>query len=321
MKKTAAFLLAVLLLLAAASAEPVRISISCGGDCTIGCTQEQTGYSSGFKTAVEKYGYEAFFRNLLPVFGTDDLTLVNLEGPFTDSKDKRQKKYNFKAPAEYVEILTAGSVEAVNIANNHSKDYGDRGYLDTMATLDGAGIVYSGNGTTAVYEVKGVKIGMTGYDIFTNGKKDISADVKALREAGCAIVIASFHWGVEYDKKQNAEQAEVGRAAIDAGADVVIGHHPHVIQGIECYKGKYILYSLGNLVFGGNTDPSDRDTYLARLVFNVEDGKADMAGLQLIPARLTAKEKNTDYTPVLAEGKQAEKITQRILSISKNLPD
>lgn len=301
---------------------PQTIVITAGGDCTIGCLQQQKKSKNGFTAAVKKYGYDWFFSELTALTAQDDMTLVNLEGPFTQSKDKQPKTYNFKAPAEYAEILTLGSVEAVNIANNHIHDYGEQGALDTMTALDGRGIVYSGAGELGVYEVKGVKIGMTGYSYpFKNGKADISADVAALRQMGCQIVIASFHWGQEYDYTQNKEQKKIGRAAIDAGADVVIGHHPHVVQGIERYKGRYILYSLGNLVFGGNTDPKDRDAYMARLRFTVDETGSQPPELEIVPVRLTKKKVNTDYRPIIAEGKQRNKILKKILKNSKNMED
>lgn len=307
---------------AAEGAFPQTIVVTAGGDCTIGCLEEQKKSKNGFTAAVKKYGFDWFFSGLTELTAQDDMTLVNLEGPFTESRDKQTKTYNFKAPADYAEILTLGSVEAVNIANNHLYDYGKQGVQDTINALDERGIVYSGEGRLGIYQVKGVKIGMTGYCYpFKDGKANIALDVSALRQMGCQIVIASFHWGQEYDYTQNKEQKKIGRAAIDAGADLVIGHHPHVVQGIERYKGRYILYSLGNLVFGGNTDPKDRDAYLAQLRFTVDETSSRPPELQIIPVRLTEKKVNTDYRPVLATGKQKDKILRKILKNSKNMDD
>ena len=108
--------------------------------------------------------------------------------------------------------------------------------------LEAAGIIVSGGGQLGIFEKNGVKVGMTGYCFpYKGGKKDISADVKALREAGCQIVIASFHWGSEYRDDFTGEQRTIGRAAIKAGADIVVGTHPHIVQGIEAYQDSYIL--------------------------------------------------------------------------------
>lgn len=149
-----------------------------------------------FENVAAEKGYGWFFSGLQTLFATDDLTLINFEGTLTDETGKKQKLYNFKGPAEYADILTLGSVEAVNVANNHTLDYGQKGKEDTIANLEAAGIIVSGGGQLGIFEKNGVKVGMTGYCFpYKDSKKDISADVKALREAGCQIVIASFHWG------------------------------------------------------------------------------------------------------------------------------
>ena len=153
------------------------------------------------------------------------------------------------------------------------------------------------------------------------GKKDISADVKALREAGCQIVIASFHWGSEYRDDFTGEQRTIGRAAIKAGADIVVGTHPHIVQGIEAYQDSYILYSLGNLVFGGNVDPDDRDAYLARVTFTVYEDHCDAPELTVVPIRLTALDKGTDYRPVVADEADSARIFKRIMKLSSGMGD
>jgi poly-gamma-glutamate synthesis protein (capsule biosynthesis protein) len=302
---------------------PKTIVITVGGDCTLGGTDAQNASKSGFKAVVNEKGYGWPFSALLPVFVSDDLTLVNFEGTLTESKDRVEKTFNFKGPAGYAHILTLGSVEAVTLANNHALDYGEAGLADTMAALDAAGITYCAPNAPAVYEVRGVKIGLIGHTFpYRDGKRDISADVKTLRDAGCQIIIASFHWGSEYEFGFSRDQRSIGRAAIRAGADVVVGHHPHVVQGIERFEGTYILYSLGNLVFGGNRDPQERDTYVGQLTFTVhEDGSFDGPALKILPARLTALKNGTDYRPVFAEGEEAERIEQFILRRSHEMDD
>ena len=214
----------------------------------------------------------------------------------------------------------AGSVEAANLANNHIVDYGEKGSSDTVRNLEAAGLVVSGNGRLGIFEKDGVKVGMTGYCFpYKDGKKDISKDVRELRAAGCQIVIASFHWGSEYRADYTAEQRTIGRAALAAGADVVVGHHPHVLQGVEQRNGRYILYSLGNLVFGGNVDPDDKDALAARLTFTVYEDHADAPTLTLVPLRLTEQKKGTDYRPVPAEGDEAARILNRVLKRSSGM--
>ena len=144
---------------------------------------------------------------------------------------------------------------------------------------------------------------------------------RALREAGCQIVIASFHWGSEYRDDFTGEQRTIGRAAIKAGADIVVGTHPHIVQGIEAYQDSYILYSLGNLVFGGNVDPDDRDAYLARVTFTVYEDHCDAPELTVVPIRLTALDKGTDYRPVVADEADSARIFKRIMKLSSGMGD
>ena len=301
---------------------PRTFTITVAGDTTLGSTDDLRKREDCFENVYAEKGASWFFSGTRDLFDTDDMTLVNFEGTITESNTKKDKKFNFKAPAEYVDILTLGGVEAANIANNHIVDYGDQGEADTIAALGNAGIVVSGNGTLGIFEKDGVKVGMTGYCFpYKNESKDISKDVKALREAGCQIVIASFHWGSEYREDFTREQRAIGRQAIKAGADIVVGHHPHIVQGIEAYDDTYILYLLGNFIFGGNVDPDDRDAYAARLTFTVYEDRCDAPEVTIVPLRLTELSDGTDYRPVIAEGEEAQRIVNRILKRSHNMDD
>lgn len=295
--------------------------ITVGGDTTLGSIREHEERNDSFYSVVTGMGHSYPFSGLYELFAGDDLTLVNLEGPLTYSENAQEKKYRFRGPPDYVNILTEGSVEAVNLANNHSQDYGEEGYEDTKRYLDGAGIIYCGSKLTGIYEKDGIKVGLIGNTFpYSEKGRDISSDVKSLREAGCQIIIASFHWGSEYEYDFTAEQRKIGRAAINAGADVVVGHHPHVIQGIEKYKDRYIIYSLGNLVFGGNLDPDDRDAYLCQLTFDVSGAEIPPPSLQVIPIRLTDRASGTtDYRPVLPDDATRERILSAIARRSKEM--
>lgn len=301
---------------------PKTFTVTLAGDTTLGSTDDLRKRDDCFERVAEEKGYAWFFSGLETLFATDDMTLVNFEGTLTEETTKKEKKFNFKGPAEYTDILTLGSVEAVTVANNHTLDYGTKGRDDTIANLENAGITVSGNGKLAIFEKDGVKVGMTGYCFpYNDGKKDITKDVKALRDMGCQIVIASFHWGSEYREDFTGEQRSIGRAAIKAGADIVVGHHPHIVQGIESYEDSYILYSVGNLVFGGNVDPDDRDAYAARVTFTVHEDYAEAPEVTIVPLRLTALKDGTDYRPVIAEGDEADRIVNRILKRSSNMKE
>ncbi len=301
---------------------PRQFTITLAGDTTLGSTDDLRKRDDCFERVAEEKGYGWFFSGLSDLFATDDMTLVNFEGTLTEATEKKEKKFNFKGPAEYTDILTLGSVEAVTVANNHTLDYGAQGREDTIQNLEAAGIAVSGNGTLGVFEKDGVKVGMTGYCFpYKDGKKDISKDVKALREMGCQIVIASFHWGSEYRADFTGEQRSIGRAAIKAGADFVVGHHPHIVQGVESYEDTFIAYSVGNLVFGGNVDPDDRDAAAIRLTFTVDQTQVQDMDMAIVPLRLTQLSDGTDYRPIIAQGEEAERIVSRILKRSHKMED
>jgi poly-gamma-glutamate capsule biosynthesis protein CapA/YwtB (metallophosphatase superfamily) len=300
--------------------ETVEIRISFAGDCTIG-TDEAFTYVNSFPDRYERVGGDDsyFFRGVKPIFENDDLTLVNLETTFTREKKKAEKKFRFKGDPSYVNILKEGSIEAVNISNNHIYDYLKKGFQDTLATLEQAGILYSGEGHIAYYETKGITIGSIGYQGWSTGIKDsLKNDILEARQKA-DIVIVSFHWGIERSNYPNSVQIELGRFSIDHGADIVVGHHPHVIQGIDKYKDKYIVYSLGNFCFGGNRNPSDKDTFVFQSIFTFRNG--ELAGQEGIvyPCSISSVDNVNDYQPTLLKGKDRERVINRLLEYSTKL--
>ncbi len=303
--------------------QEATITISVAGDCTLG-TDEGFNYKKSFKgkyDAVQDPAY--FFQNVQPVFAEDDLTIVNMEGTLTEETTREPKQFAFKGDAEYAKILTAGAVEAANLANNHSFDYGQKSHEDTIAALDAEGIVSFGYERTAVMDIKGVKVGLAGvYELaeHIDCKQDLLDNIASLKEQGAQIIIVSFHWGQEKENVPNDVQVELAHAAIDNGADLVLGHHPHVLQGIEEYKGKNIVYSLGNFCFGGNSAPSDMDTMIFQQTFTVKDGKLQEDNVtNILPCKISSayEEGYNNYQPILAEGEQKEKIFERLSEYSQ----
>mgnify|MGYP005792380837 FL=1 len=312
---------------AKAEQEPdsVTITVSAAGDCTLG-TDESFDYESGFTGIYDSVGDPSyFFKEVQPIFSQDDLTIVNMEGTLTEEETRAEKQFAFKAPPSYAEILTQGSVEAANLANNHSRDYGEQSYTDTINALDEEGITSFGYDRTALMDIKGVKVGLVGtYELEDNlGCKDeMVKNVESLKEAGAQIIIVSFHWGVEPETTPNEVQVELAHAAVDSGADLVLGHHPHVISGIEEYKGKNIVYSLGNFCFGGNSSPSDMDSMIFQQTFTVENGELKEDNVtNVIPCKISSayQEGYNNYQPVPAEGEAKDAILQRIEEYSQNL--
>lgn len=303
--------------------QETTITISAAGDCTLG-TDEGFNYKRSFKgkyDAVQDPAY--FFQNVQPVFAQDDLTIVNMEGTLTEKTTREPKQFAFKGDAEYAKILTAGAVEAANLANNHSFDYGKKSYEDTITALEAEGISSFGYERTAVMDIKGVKVGLAGvYELaeHIDCKQDLLDNIASLKEQGAQIIIVSFHWGQEKENVPSDVQVELAHAAVDNGADLVLGHHPHVLQGIEEYKGKNIVYSLGNFCFGGNSAPSDMDTMIFQQTFTVKDGKLQEDNVtNILPCKISSayEEGYNNYQPILAEGEQKEKIFERLSEYSQ----
>ena len=299
------------------------ITISAAGDVTMG-RDALTSYYNSFDHEVELQmkDYSYFMKNVKSIFENDDLTIVNLEGPLTTYSVMAEKQYRFKGNPIYTEVLKQGSIEAVNIANNHTFDYFDLGYFDTVSNLSQADIGYSGNGHIYLTEIKGVKIGMfgfAGWDIGKQKKSDIKKVVEDLKNRGANLIIASFHWGEERKYTPNQTQKELGRYCIDIGVDLVLGHHPHVIQGIETYKGKSIVYSLGNFCFGGNKNPSDMDAFIYQHSFSFKNNVLLMETGQVIPVSISSTKVRNNYQPTPLQGIEASRVMNKIRNYSMDL--
>lgn len=275
-----------------------RFLLTFAGDCTLGCTPSNYYAGCGFiKTVGEDPDYP--FRNVHDYFENDDFTMVNLEGALCDEGNPMQKKYVFRGPTDYVSILTRGSVEAVTVANNHSMDYGQRGYDSTLATLEQAGIPYVERDSSRVITLdSGLTIGLYGAVYYCLDVADMESEIRAMKEQGVDLIIFAPHWGVEGTYCPTEEQVRVGHAAIDAGADIVFGTHPHVLQSIETYNGGVIFYSLGNFSFGGNSAPKDFDTALIQQeILRDADGTVRLGERTVVPACVSSVPGVNNYQP------------------------
>ncbi len=304
----------------------VLVTITAVGDVTIGRNVQHSG-TSIFEKELKKQGGDInfIFRNVKNIFAEDHLTIANFEGVLADEysipSKKRENSYLFLAPTSYVEALTNNSVEAVTMENNHAGDFGEDGIQSTINTMENAGIVWSNKGNMGVYEVQGLKIGMLAYQTLnqpftSNELKDIvDADVKKAKQT-CDLVVVSFHWGNELDYAPKDNQVMLGRAAIDSGADLVLGHHSHRINPIECYNGKYIVYSLANCSFAGNNKPSDMFTFIFQTRFKVLNGDIIHNSFRIIPCRISSRKDYNDFAITPLED-QAN-ITTVINTLQKN---
>ena len=279
-----------------------QVTLTFGGDCTFG-RGKNFSYRGSFDEMYDRMGAGYFFSGVGEFF-SDDLTMVNFEGALTHSTSSAVKTFVFRGRPEYASILSAGSVDIVTVANNHSMDYLKTGFEGTVQSLSPY-VAVSGYERMPIITVKGVKIGFAsnvGWSFGESQKRFIRDAVQSLRAAGADLVVFNYHWGDEGARHSNATQRAIAHYCIDRGADLVIGHHPHVVQETETYKGKHIAYSLGNLVFGGNQNPKDKNCLIFRQTFTVDPHTRAVVSEthEAIPYRVSSVTGRNDYHPVPA---------------------
>lgn len=301
----------------ATAPESVTLTVTFAGDCTLGTDinyENERSFNSRWQAEEGDATY--FLRNVADLFGSDDLTVVNMEGALTEGGERADKKFAFRGKPEYAKILSSASVEAATLANNHSQDYGQTGYDDTIAALDAEGVQSFGYDRIAYMDVKGVKVALIGSyfpEDSAENTKEMTDNIAAARAEGAQLVIVYVHWGQEHEYDITEGQQTAGRAAIDAGADLVVGSHPHVVQGWEVYQGRYIVYSLGNFCFGGNTNPDDKDCLIFQQTFTVTgDTVAKNDDVDFIAASVSTETDRNTYQPILAEGDEKARIEAKV---------
>lgn len=306
--------------------EPVvtQITIHAVGDMTLG-TNQKMSYDRSFHEYYDTYGADYFLQKVRTLFASDDFTIGNLEGALTNSDNIRKKQWNHKGKPEYVSILTGSSVEAVSLGNNHIMDYQQEGVDDTIRTVEEAGLSYGLSGAWGnqygMYETeKGIRIGFVSVNEYYEGTAVypyLEEGLASLRENGADLVFACLHWGGDKTHVIEEDQYEMGRWCIDQGYDLVLGSHPHVLQGIECYKGKYIVYSMGNFCYGGNMNPAEKDSMIWEQTFTFEDGVLqDETTVKAIPCRLSSHTDYNDYCPEILTGEEAAAVIENINAYS-----
>lgn len=298
-----------------------KITISIAGDFTIG-TDIDYGYTDSFIHEVERQdrNYLYFVQNFKTYFEKDNLTLVNLETTLTTATDKAIKKFTFKGEPDFVNILKLADIEAVNIANNHTHDYLEKGYDETIQTLEEAEVGYFGNDFRYITKIEGISIGVLGYEGWefnTELQTKLTEDLEYMNQFTDLTVI-SFHWGNENQVYPNKTQVDIAHYAIDNGADLVFGHHPHVIQGIEEYEGKYIVYSLGNFLYGGHRNPADKDTFIFQQTFYFDKNNVLLPDTEttIIPFSISSVSWRNDYQPTPLDSKEKERFENKMNKLS-----
>ena len=282
-----------------------EILLSFIGDCSIGDSYQYKTTEASYHSVIDEKGYDWPFSLVSHYLRADDLTVANLEVVFTTRRNHSDKLYNLVGDPDHVNVLLSGGVDLVNTVNNHSMDFMQEGYKDSLKNLEEAGVSHFGSvnpgnkyghDNLSVQEIDGVKIGFVGFSYPQDSdQKKIANRIKKLREEeGCELVIVSLHWGRETHMTPESWQITYAKKVIDAGADAIWGHHPHVIQPIQFYKGKPILYSTGNFTFGtmSKVDPS---TGIFQLAYEkTEEGKVQLKRLQVIPCETQG---SGDYRP------------------------
>lgn len=293
-----------------------EITISFAGDCTLGNDKSSSYFNDMVKNQNNDYSY--FFRNVKEIFKNDDYTLVNLESTLTDATKYAEKTFNFKGDFSYVNILLEGDIEGVNIANNHTHDYLEKGYQDTVDTLTKANIDYSGNEYIHVENINGIRVGFIGFSNSNINYENLKDKLDKIKQQKVDLIIASCHWGIERDYQFNSSQQDAAHYLIDNGADVVIGHHPHVLQGIENYNGKYIIYSLGNFCFGGNSNPKDKDSMIIRETFIFKDKQLSNTNIEIIPCSISSVAEYNNFQPTPLNGTEKDRVIEKVKKYSYN---
>lgn len=290
------------------------------GDCTLGTAPSKMSYSKCFINLVKNNNYEYPFASVSEYFRNDDCTFINLESVLANSGTPEKKKFTFRGPVDFVNIMTGSSVEVANLANNHTYDFGAPGYKSTIDTLQANNVTYIEKNGYALYTTEsGLTIGMYGIN-FDLDESDMKKDIALLKDAGAEIIVAAVHWGIEKSYTQNSEQISIGHKLIDAGVNIVWGHHPHVLQPVEEYNGGIIYYSTANFSFGGNHNPPDKDTAVFRqTVIETPDGKFKLGELTVIPCRVSSKTSYNDFqpTPYTVDSEAYKRTMNKIFPKSK----
>ena len=264
-----------------------------------------------------------------------DITMVNLENPITERGTRVRKEYNFRCNPKYASLLKDAGIDIVTLANNHIYDYGNDGVFDTIDLLDSLDIKHVGAGknlssarTPVIIHAQGKRIAFLAYLDSIHTKKlrfvtdsiagpvnvnltSIENDIQSLRDSADFVVI-NLHWGVEKSREPTDRQISIAHTLIDFGADLIIGHHPHVLQAIEKYHGKIIAYSLGNFVFGGIR----RNTYTTAVLKVTLDSSADeAASAELLPVHVRR------WQPLLLTGSRANALMKYVRKRSLRFPE
>lgn len=330
MKQTKRLILILMLsfmVIGAAHANEQVITLTCLGDNIFGSNDIVSTKDCAFQRYIEKNGPTHPYLMLQSLIAEDDITLVNLEQVFNDDAPYSKSRYTFRGPVSYAALLPANSIEVVNLANNHSGDYGQQGYDSTIQALKEHGIKYAGSTAqgnhTAIWEKDGIKIGFVGVIplYYKDHQKEVAKCFEDLKEAGCQVIVASVHAGMEYRKTHGSMQDRYGNILRGLGAHLVIGHHPHVAQGVLVKDGVTQMYSLGNASFGGNTGVDENlhsiTSIVAQFKLHFKDDVYTGHQLTIWPIHISSVQPENNYQPILINGEEAQAVMRQVQKDSR----
>ena len=300
--------------------DPYELNLSFVGDCSIGGLPASQNRPGTYTAVVDEKGPAWPFSLVRQYLDNDDFTFANNEVVFTTEKNSRDKRTVLQAAPSYAGVYLHSGIDALNTANNHCMDYYAAGYRETLATLDGLGMPHFGTlypdtkqeqDQLLIQEVKGVKIGALGFSYpQTEDLPQIEKRVRLLREQGCALVVVSLHWGREVSSSPKDWQFTMARRIIDMGADVIWGHHPHILQQVMFYQGKPIFFSTGNFTFGAMKDV-DPDTGIFQLRYDLKGGTPRLTRFSVVPCRTQGK---GDFRPYpLTDESEKQKMLRKLI--------
>ena len=282
---------------------------------------------------IEKEGNDYPFKHLKNQLFSADLVFSNLEAPFCEKGEPYPKNFVFKVPEKHIQVLKSGNINLVSLANNHILDYGLPCLSSTIQVLQNENIFYAGAGVDkkkaskpAVFEINNLKFAFFAYSMTlpkyffatdsTGGTayphKKLLKDSISYYNDIVDYIIVSFHWGEELTALPKEYQQNYAHLSIDYGADVILGHHPHVLQGIEVYKNKIIVYSLGNFIFASYSNKA-ADSILLNLLFS----KSGITDVKVDPINVNNYE--VQFIPQFLEGIKKSKVIEYLNQISNGL--
>ena len=318
--------------------QTAKVTITAAGDITLGGDPRKPASQVSSKAYYRDHVYKKYGNGLLSAVasafsGDGNIGIANLECCFGTGTRYAKKTYVLQAPAEYAQILKSAGIDAIGHANNHTVDI-TTGATETKAAAKKYGIGYAGNGSLWTTEVNGIKVGMCAYSIVNKESGKVIKGVKKLRSSGCDIVVVQLHWGAEFSYSANSAMRALAHSAVNAGADLVLGHHQHVVSGIEKYNGKYIVYGLGTLsssVLVKTTQVRDFDALIYQQTFTVDlESRAvkEDDAVKLIACSMSSKyEKESDDNnahPTILTGSARNRVLSKVRYHSQKfstLPD